>query len=214
MIHLLRAALVSAIAVGLALLPHDSRRSEAAAAQLFDSYACTAENSDLIATFSWAGNDPTALQQWVDVSPLDNGWQPGTFFGVGPFAAAVSSVSVDVLPWDSVVFVRVNQLMPSGIWEPSPTFEIVTSWCGNRPDSGTITGAFAAARAGGSTRILVNVTSTENDQSTNQAPAAAATPTASTTPTPSTTPTSSTTPAAGSTPRAGSTPTTSGTSTR
>src|SRR2546425_9233175 len=80
MMHLLRADSISAIAIGLALLPDKSPRSEAAAAVLFDSYACTADNSDLITTVSWAGNDQTALQQWVDTSPLHNGWQPGTFF--------------------------------------------------------------------------------------------------------------------------------------
>ena len=63
--------------------------ASAAATSVGVSQACLPDGKVGV-TFSWAGNDPTASQQWIDLSTSDNGWQPGcrrsgrsTFFGSG-----------------------------------------------------------------------------------------------------------------------------------
>src|SRR5581483_9452389 len=70
-------------------------------------------------TFAWQGNDSTALQQWVDISTQDNGWQPGTFIGAGPFAGSATSYTWNGLLANTPHLVRVNQQLAGGQWDPS-----------------------------------------------------------------------------------------------
>lgn len=80
-------------------------------------------------TFSWYGNDPTAIQQWIDLSIFNNGWQPGSFVGAGPFPGTTTSFT-----WNGLVagvrhYTRVNQQLRSGVWDPSLTYMFDTPAC-------------------------------------------------------------------------------------
>lgn len=101
--------------------------AQAASSSLSVSEACQAGGSDTL-TFTWSGNDQSAIQQWVDVSTSNNGWQSGTFTGNGPLPPAQTSVAWTGLS-SSTYFVRVNQQLASGTWDPSPTFAFATG-CG------------------------------------------------------------------------------------
>jgi hypothetical protein len=63
-------------------------------------------------TFAWPPT-PGALQQWVDLSLFDNGFQPGTFLG------APVEIGMETAYWDGIApelphFYRVNVLYPDG----------------------------------------------------------------------------------------------------
>jgi hypothetical protein len=104
-----------------------SRPVQAATSQLLVAQRCSANGVSV--NFSWQGNDPTALQQWVDLSLFDNNWQPSTFINAGPFAASATSFQWDGLLPNATHFVRVNQQRSDGTWDPSPTFQVITENC-------------------------------------------------------------------------------------
>ena len=116
------------------LLLHVRQPATAATTQLLVSQACS--GSDLMLTVGWTGNDPSALQQWLDVSTANNGWRRGSFMGVGPFGPGDGSVVLADPPINSGVFVRVNQQLPGGVWDPTATYFLATSWCGFGPGNG------------------------------------------------------------------------------
>jgi hypothetical protein len=76
--------------------------------------ACSVAHPGSIAvTFAWPPT-PGALQQWVDLTLFDNGFQPGTFLGAGPVVTGTNTFT-----WDGIVpglrhFYRVNMLYPDG----------------------------------------------------------------------------------------------------
>ena len=80
-------------------------------------------------TFSWTGNEPSALQQWLDLSLFDNGWQTGTFLNAGPLSSQQQTLTWRGLIANTTHFVRLNQLLPGGSWDPSPTFHFTTRSC-------------------------------------------------------------------------------------
>jgi hypothetical protein len=64
-------------------------------------------------TFAWPPT-PGALQQWVDLTLFDNGFQPGTFLGEGPVI-----IGTETFTWNGIApelphFYRVNVLYPDG----------------------------------------------------------------------------------------------------
>jgi hypothetical protein len=79
--------------------------------------------------FDWGGNDPNAIQQWLDLSLFDNGWVWGTFLGSGPMPASQHSLTWDGLISNATHFVRVNQELAPGVWDPSPTYYWTTLSC-------------------------------------------------------------------------------------
>ncbi len=103
--------------------------TRAATSVLFYSQSCQSDGRVQL-RFSWTGNDPLVAQQWVDLSLFNNGWQPGTFLGSGPLPATASSLTWNGLIPSAAHFVRVNQLEPTGTWDPSATFYFQTLPCG------------------------------------------------------------------------------------
>ena len=79
--------------------------------------------------FRWTGANPSAAQQWLDLSLFNNGWQWGTFLGAGPFSASAQSHSWDGIIPNAVHFVRLNQQLPNGQWQPSSTFYFQSADC-------------------------------------------------------------------------------------
>ena len=74
------------------------------------------------ARFTWFGNDPDAVQQWIHLSLTDNGFAPGTYFSAA-LAPSQNSVTLAQLRPGLTHFVRVtNQQLWTGDWDPSPTF--------------------------------------------------------------------------------------------
>jgi hypothetical protein len=103
-------------------------RAEAATSALFYSQVCQTDGRVQV-HFFWTGNDPGALQQWLDLSLFNNGWLTGTFLGAGPLAPATTDLVWSGLIPDAIHYVRVNQLEPGGFWDPSPTFFFQTLAC-------------------------------------------------------------------------------------
>ena len=81
--------------------------------------------------FDWAGNDTSANQQWLDLTLFNNDWAPGTFLGAGPLPATQQSLTWPGLLEGTPHYVRINQLLSNGVWDPSPTFFILTGICGD-----------------------------------------------------------------------------------
>lgn len=77
-------------------------------------------------TFQWRPG--AAASQWLDVSMIDDQFDPGTFASVGPLPAGTGSYTWDALLPGQTYFVRVNTLGPAG-WEPSAALEFVTGVC-------------------------------------------------------------------------------------
>ena len=113
-----------------------SPRSEAAISNLIIDVRCSSNfGGTAVATFSWTGNHPSALQQWLDLSRFNNGWQPGTFSGAGPFAAAETSFVWDGLPTGMYLYARHNQYFSNGAWDTSRTYWLYTPSCGGAAPS-------------------------------------------------------------------------------
>jgi hypothetical protein len=101
--------------------------AQAAVSQIFLGHSCAGGAATV--SISWSGNDPAALQQWVDLSIFDNGWQDGTFLSAGPFAASTTSHEWGGLASATGHFIRVNQQMADGQWDSSQTYYFVTAAC-------------------------------------------------------------------------------------
>jgi hypothetical protein len=121
------------VALGLLLFhpsSQDAQIAHAGASELYLSQSCLSDGSVRV-SFSWAGNSLSASQQWLDLSLFDNGWQFGTFLGAGPLSAQTSQLTWDGLIANRVHYVRVNQQLPNGAWDPSATFYFSTAPCGS-----------------------------------------------------------------------------------
>ena len=79
--------------------------------------------------FDWFGNNPSANQQWLDLTLFNNDWAPGTFLGAGPMPGAQQTLTWPGLLEGTQHYVRINQLLQDGSWDPSPTFSILTGIC-------------------------------------------------------------------------------------
>jgi hypothetical protein len=66
--------------------------------------------------------------QWVDFSTFNNGFVPGTFSGIGPLSPGQNTLTVDNMPDNRTLFVRVNTLTPVG-WIAAPTIAFNTRNC-------------------------------------------------------------------------------------
>jgi hypothetical protein len=76
-------------------------------------------------TVGWSGSDPSALQQRVDISLTNNGWQQGTYASGSAYAGA-GSMAFTGLAAGSTYHARVLQLMPNGWWDSSATYVFST----------------------------------------------------------------------------------------
>jgi len=92
--------------------------------------AQTCAGGKVTVAFSWAGTDPSATQQWLDLSIFDNGWQPGSFIGAGPISGRSTSYTWVGLVSKTQHFIRVNQQLPGAGWDASGTFVFTTIDCG------------------------------------------------------------------------------------
>jgi hypothetical protein len=122
------AAMIGVLAAGVFF----AMPSQAATSQLFTAQSCLPDGSVRV-DFSWRGNDPAATQQWLDLSLFDNGWEWGTFLGAGPMSAGQEELRWDGLISGATHFVRVNQQLANGAWDPSPTFTFTTVACTAQP---------------------------------------------------------------------------------
>ena len=108
----------------------DTSRSEASTQALYTTQTCSTTQPGMVrVTLFWTGNDPTALQQWVDVGTVGPSWGQGTFASFGPLAAATTALTWDGAASNSIYYIRINQQLSTGTWDPSPTFQVVTVDC-------------------------------------------------------------------------------------
>jgi hypothetical protein len=123
-----RVAITLALTLAVVIAGPFATREEAqaAATTLWVSQSCSATPDRVTVSFSWAGNDPAAVQQWVDLSLFDNGWVWETFLGAGPLAPEVTTLTWDGLIPNATHYVRVNQELSPGSWDPSATFVFTT----------------------------------------------------------------------------------------
>jgi len=120
--------LTGALVAGVLIAALGMRTSYAATSTLLHKDSCQPDGK-VQTTFSWQGNDPAALQQWIDLSTSDNGWQAGTFISAGPFAGSATSFNWNGLLANTGHYVRVNQQLAGGTWDPSTTFSFQTPPC-------------------------------------------------------------------------------------
>src|SRR6478672_1440768 len=102
--------------------------ANAAATSVGVSQACLPDGKVGV-TFSWAGNDPTASQQWIDLSIYNNGWAPGSFVGAGPLPGTATSFTWNGLLAGVRHYTRINQQLSNGFWDPSATYAFDTPAC-------------------------------------------------------------------------------------
>ena len=109
---------------------HQTPSTEAAVNQIFTDQVCsTTRPGTVTVTFSWTGNHPSALQQWLDLSIQNNGWIWGTYSGAGPFHATQTSFVWDGLKPNTYYYMRHNQGFSNGAWDPTQTYWILTKNC-------------------------------------------------------------------------------------
>jgi hypothetical protein len=100
---------------------------QAAARDLSFTQQCVGGKANV--TFSWAGTAPDGLQIWIDLTVFDNRWQPGTFIGAGPIEGSATTYTWNGLTADTAHYMRVNQQLANGTWDPSNTYRFMTR-CG------------------------------------------------------------------------------------
>jgi hypothetical protein len=79
--------------------------------------------------FAWSGNDPSALQQSLDLSAADNGWEPNTFASAAPLPPTATSFQWDGLQPGTTYYARVTQTLASGALDGSATYQVQTIGC-------------------------------------------------------------------------------------
>ena len=121
---------LAAAVLALAALARFGDGADAAVGQVSISQSCSTTMPGTVkVTFTWSGAAPNSLQTWVDLSLSNNGFQPGTFIGAGPFGAGTVSYT-----WDGLISER-RALRPRESaasrrgWEPSQTFTFATIAC-------------------------------------------------------------------------------------
>jgi hypothetical protein len=126
----LAAVCLAASMIALTALAGLGATAEAAVGQVSISQTCSSTMPGTVkVTFTWSGGAPNSLQTWVDLSLANNAFQQGTFIGAGPFGASTNAYTWDGLVPNAVHYVRVNQLLPPGNWDPSQTFTFATMAC-------------------------------------------------------------------------------------
>jgi hypothetical protein len=121
--RLLAAAL---LAVAITIASSFGSPFRASAVTLFTGQSCS--NGVVSAEFAWSARADS--RQWLDLSIFDNGFEPGSFLGVGPFLGEGNSHTwIGLLP-GTAHFARLNQQLPDCSWDPSVTFQFYTMDCG------------------------------------------------------------------------------------
>ncbi len=124
--HLLRVFALTAVLVlslfALSFRDGRTKPAEAAVYKIQYSLGCNATGASI--QFYWYGQSSSARQIWLDMSTYVGYWDPGTFVGAGPFSASTSSYEWKGLTDGATYYVRVNQQLASGAWDPSETFGI------------------------------------------------------------------------------------------
>jgi hypothetical protein len=142
----MRTVITALVLVGF-LAFHSAQNSAPAHAEARDlSFSQVCANGKSNVTFKWAGTASNGLQIWLDLTIFDNRWQPGSYIGAGPIDGAATSFTWDGLTADTMHYVRVNQQLADGRWDPSRTYSFSTR-CG---PSNTV----PAATPGNSFRVL------------------------------------------------------------
>ena len=119
-----RRLLLSAIAVpslvrALVSIPSTPTTAQAPTPMLVDQWC--APNMTVVAVFRWDAPAPGAIVQWLDLSLFDNGFESGTFIGVGPISPAGPGTFTWQGIWpDLPRFYRINTLYADG-WRSSAT---------------------------------------------------------------------------------------------
>jgi len=80
-------------------------------------------------TFNWAPSLLPSSSQWLDLTPYNTGFAPGTFAGAGPLPSGQSSYTWDGLEPGMTYYWRVNTQAPDG-WRTSPPWSFGTLSCG------------------------------------------------------------------------------------
>src|SRR4051794_22734517 len=131
-----------------------TRRAEAGASELLTTQYC--EGGRVKVTFSWTGGNTASLEQWIDLSIFDNGWQDGTFIFAGPLVGSLATYTWEGLTQATLHYVRVNQQLANRSWDPSQTFSVRTIACdgGAAPATGATSSVtllgFSTSYSGGS----------------------------------------------------------------
>jgi hypothetical protein len=102
--------------------------TQAAASTLYVSQTCAPDG--VAVNFGWDGQDPAAIQVWIDISLADNGFAPGTFISAGPLPGWSTSYLWRGIRPGFTHFVRVNIQHANGSWDPSGTFIVASQTCG------------------------------------------------------------------------------------
>jgi hypothetical protein len=118
---------VGSLLVVLAVVARPVQETQAATNQLIMEQTCTSPGLVNVA-FSWTGNNPFLNEQWFDISSIGNNFIPGTFTGMRLAGGWVQNMNLS-LNAGTVYFVRLNQMQPNGVWDPSPLFVITTINC-------------------------------------------------------------------------------------
>ena len=119
--------LVALLALGGAYGLPSAPRVEAGANQLLATQYCEGGRAKVI--FSWTGGNAASIEQWLDLSVFDNGWRDGTFISAGPLVGSLATYTWEGLTPGTLHYVRVNQQLPNGSWDPSRTFSLRTIGC-------------------------------------------------------------------------------------
>ena len=120
-------AWLTALVIGmLALQPASS--AKAWDSQVIVTYSC--HYGHVTANLGWSGAHPYAYVQYVEMSYVENGWQPHTTTSVGPFHPSVTAMSWDGLAQSTRHFLRFTQQFPDGSWDSSLTYRFDTPSCG------------------------------------------------------------------------------------
>ncbi len=134
------------ILVALCLTLPSVSWSEAAASGLTLAEACAADGTASL-YFGWQGVNPAAKELWLDVTSLGDGHRPAATVSAGPLSPAARSYD----NWrgfraGGTYYIRLNQLMWDGIWDPSGTVSFTTFRC-------DLAGAYPSAGTTGSTDL-------------------------------------------------------------
>jgi hypothetical protein len=138
---------------------------DAAAADASVTQTCGSAGADV--TFSWSGNDVTALQQWLDISTTD-GWAAGSFLSAGPFSGSTRSYRWTGLAGNTQHYFRLNQQLGDGSWDASGSFTFTTNACTPVTTASAPAPAQPSPAAGGQEAYTMELLGF-SDQSTNSA---------------------------------------------
>lgn len=109
-------AIVGAVIAALIVLPVGAEVSSVSVTQ-------TCAGSRVSLSFSWYGVSPQSRQMWLDLSQRDNTFAAGTFSSFGPIDPGRNFYSATTSS-PARVYIRVNQLLSDGRWDPSPVYYV------------------------------------------------------------------------------------------